>query len=135
MEDADISQPLTAAIPNGQTCTGTVAGESNVCLVRCQNPARAGPFGGVVPVQMVMPAAPVAAAAAAPVAAPIAANGTAASNIAAANARPDGLTPAQAAAEAAADALKKRTTVRKLPKRSSRVHRDTAAAIAYSNQR
>lgn len=23
-----------------------------MCLVRCQNPARAGPFGGVVPVQM-----------------------------------------------------------------------------------
>ncbi|CAI4211650.1 unnamed protein product [Parascedosporium putredinis] len=34
------------------TCTGTVAGQDNVCLVRCQNPARAGPFGGVVPVQM-----------------------------------------------------------------------------------
>jgi hypothetical protein len=45
--------PLTAAIPEGQECTGTVAGQDNVCLVRCQNPARAGPFGGVVPVQMV----------------------------------------------------------------------------------
>ncbi|KAH6962608.1 hypothetical protein BKA56DRAFT_531301 [Ilyonectria sp. MPI-CAGE-AT-0026] len=45
--------PLTAAIPADQTCTGTVAGQDNVCLVRCQNPARAGPFGGVVPVQMV----------------------------------------------------------------------------------
>jgi hypothetical protein len=43
---------LTAAIPAGQTCTGTVAGQENVCLVRCQNSARAGPFGGVVPVQM-----------------------------------------------------------------------------------
>ncbi|KAJ6784349.1 hypothetical protein PWT90_06168 [Aphanocladium album] len=43
---------LKAAIPQGQQCTGTVAGESNVCLVRCQNPANAGPFGGVVPVQM-----------------------------------------------------------------------------------
>jgi hypothetical protein len=37
--------PLKAAIPAGQTCTGTVAGQSNVCMVRCQNPARAGPFG------------------------------------------------------------------------------------------
>ncbi|RVX72731.1 hypothetical protein B0A52_04129 [Exophiala mesophila] len=129
--------PLTAEIPNGQTCTGTVAGEDNVCLVRCQNPARAGPFGGVVPVQMVVPAAPAAAAAAAaPVAAPIAANGTAASNIAAANTQPDNLTPGQAAAEAAADALRRRSTVvRKLPKRSSRIHRDTAAAIAYSDRR
>ena len=44
--------PLVASIPAGQECTGTVAGEENVCLVRCQNPARAGPFGGVVPVQM-----------------------------------------------------------------------------------
>ncbi|KAK3991384.1 hypothetical protein QBC44DRAFT_393323 [Cladorrhinum sp. PSN332] len=45
--------PLTAEIPAGQACTGTVAGQDNVCLVRCQNSARAGPFGGVVPVQMV----------------------------------------------------------------------------------
>ncbi|KAF5548283.1 gEgh 16 [Fusarium mexicanum] len=44
--------PLIASIPAGQDCTGTVAGEENVCLVRCQNPARAGPFGGVIPVQM-----------------------------------------------------------------------------------
>ncbi|KAF2469948.1 uncharacterized protein BDR25DRAFT_287544 [Lindgomyces ingoldianus] len=44
--------PLKAAIPADQTCTGTVAGQSNVCMVRCQNPARAGPFGGCVPVQM-----------------------------------------------------------------------------------
>ncbi|KAK4175335.1 hypothetical protein QBC36DRAFT_355005 [Triangularia setosa] len=45
--------PLTASIPANQACTGTVAGQENVCLVRCQNGARAGPFGGVVPVQMV----------------------------------------------------------------------------------
>lgn len=44
--------PLVAAIPADQECTGNVAGQSDVCLVRCQNPARAGPFGGVVPVQM-----------------------------------------------------------------------------------
>jgi hypothetical protein len=44
--------PLNAAIPADQTCTGNVAGQDNVCLVRCQNAARAGPFGGVVPVQM-----------------------------------------------------------------------------------
>ncbi|KAI0833943.1 hypothetical protein F5Y06DRAFT_181719 [Hypoxylon sp. FL0890] len=43
--------PLTAAVPADQECTGTVAGQDNVCLVRCQNGARAGPFGGVVPVQ------------------------------------------------------------------------------------
>lgn len=43
--------PLVAAIPEDQTCTGTVAGQANACLVRCKNDAGAGPFGGVVPVQ------------------------------------------------------------------------------------
>lgn len=47
-----MDQPLTASIPAGQTCTGTVAGQSNICMVRCENPARAGPFGGCIPVQM-----------------------------------------------------------------------------------
>lgn len=46
--------PLTASIPQDQQCSGSVAGQENVCLVRCENPARAGPFGGVVPVQMAM---------------------------------------------------------------------------------
>lgn len=31
-------------------CTGNVAGQENVCMVRCQNPE--GPFGGCVPVQL-----------------------------------------------------------------------------------
>ncbi|EMD90521.1 hypothetical protein COCC4DRAFT_95241, partial [Bipolaris maydis ATCC 48331] len=65
-------QPLTATVPAGMQCTGTVAGQSNVCMVRCQNPARAGPFGGCVPVQMA------GAAAAAPAAGAAAAAGTAA---------------------------------------------------------
>lgn len=43
-------------MPAGVTCTGEMAGMSAVCMVRCQNPARAGPFGGCVPVQMVQPA-------------------------------------------------------------------------------
>ncbi|KAF4930717.1 hypothetical protein CGCVW01_v000813 [Colletotrichum viniferum] len=47
--------PMRAQIPADQACTGTVAGQNNVCLVRCQNAARAGPFGGVVPVQMNQP--------------------------------------------------------------------------------
>jgi hypothetical protein len=50
-------QALTAAVPANQACTGTVAGQENVCLVRCMNDANAGPFGGVVPVQMVQPGA------------------------------------------------------------------------------
>ncbi|KAI0390581.1 hypothetical protein F5Y17DRAFT_53019 [Xylariaceae sp. FL0594] len=44
--------PLIAAIPDDQACTGTVAGQDNTCLVRCKNGARAGPFGGVIPVQL-----------------------------------------------------------------------------------
>ncbi|KAM3557864.1 hypothetical protein ARSEF4850_004875 [Beauveria asiatica] len=44
--------PLVADIPANQQCTGTAGGQTGVCLVRCQNPANAGPFGGVVPLQM-----------------------------------------------------------------------------------
>ncbi|TEA08883.1 hypothetical protein C8034_v000286 [Colletotrichum sidae] len=60
-EGAMTDFPLKAAIPAAQTCTGTVAGQSNVCLVRCQNAARAGPFGGIVPVQMAGTTTPAAA--------------------------------------------------------------------------
>lgn len=48
-QGASTDFPLTAEIPATQECTGAVAGQENVCLVRCQNAARAGPFGGVVP--------------------------------------------------------------------------------------
>ncbi|KAK0103608.1 hypothetical protein ONS95_005620 [Cadophora gregata] len=44
--------PLTAKVAADQTCTGSVAGMEGVCMVKCQNAARAGPFGGCVPVQM-----------------------------------------------------------------------------------
>ncbi|KAK0714950.1 hypothetical protein B0H67DRAFT_644757 [Lasiosphaeris hirsuta] len=60
-EGAATDFPLVAAIPAAQNCTGTVAGQDNVCLVRCQNDARAGPFGGVVPVQLAGAATPAAA--------------------------------------------------------------------------
>ncbi|KAH8770763.1 CAS1 protein [Diaporthe sp. PMI_573] len=66
-------QALTAAVPANQACTGTVAGQENVCLVRCMNDANAGPFGGVVPVQMVQPGAANATTPAAAAAAPAAA--------------------------------------------------------------
>lgn len=39
-------------VPAGTTCTGTVAGQSNVCLVKIANENNAGPFGGVVAIQM-----------------------------------------------------------------------------------
>jgi hypothetical protein len=38
--------PLKVQMPAGMTCDGTVAGVSNVCIVRVQNGAAAGPFGG-----------------------------------------------------------------------------------------
>jgi hypothetical protein len=44
--------PFEATIPAGTTCTGTVGGQSNVCLVKIVNPSGAGPFGGVVAIQM-----------------------------------------------------------------------------------
>ncbi|KAG4417525.1 hypothetical protein IFR04_009337 [Cadophora malorum] len=44
--------PLTAKVAADQTCTGSVAGMDGVCMVRCNNAARAGPFGGCVAVQM-----------------------------------------------------------------------------------
>ncbi|KAK5491734.1 hypothetical protein LTR43_006671 [Exophiala xenobiotica] len=121
--------PLTAQVPADQTCTGTVAGQDNVCMVRCQNPALAGPFGGVVPVQMPQTSATSAATTGA------ATNGTAAaaeatsgtaSGIAAANTETDNTTPAQKAAELREDAQKKRKI-----RRASRIERRTAAGIAY----
>lgn len=33
-------------MPQGMTCSGQVGGASNVCIVRMQNSALAGPFGG-----------------------------------------------------------------------------------------
>lgn len=38
--------PVKVQMPAGMTCTGTVAGVQNVCVVRMQNSALAGPFGG-----------------------------------------------------------------------------------------
>lgn len=45
--------PISMTIPAGTTCTGTMGGQSNVCLVKIANPSGAGPFGGVVAMQMV----------------------------------------------------------------------------------
>jgi hypothetical protein len=38
--------PIQVQMPAGMTCSGTVAGVSNVCIVRVNNNALAGPFGG-----------------------------------------------------------------------------------------
>ncbi|KAK3942837.1 hypothetical protein QBC46DRAFT_423839 [Diplogelasinospora grovesii] len=58
--------PFKVAIPAGTSCTGTIAGQSNTCIVKLVNPSKAGPFGGCVPVQMVQPGAAGSTAAAAP---------------------------------------------------------------------
>jgi hypothetical protein len=38
--------PLKVQMPQGMTCSGSAGGASNVCIVRVQNSALAGPFGG-----------------------------------------------------------------------------------------
>ncbi|KAI9190075.1 hypothetical protein H9P43_001508 [Blastocladiella emersonii ATCC 22665] len=43
-------QPLMVMIPQNAQCTGGADG--NACIVRCRNPANAGPFGGCIPVMM-----------------------------------------------------------------------------------
>lgn len=38
--------PVKVQMPQGMTCSAKVGGASNVCIVRMQNQALAGPFGG-----------------------------------------------------------------------------------------
>jgi len=57
--------PIAIQMPANMACTGTVGGQSGVCLVKIVNPSGAGPFGGVVAMQMAGSAAPAAAPAAA----------------------------------------------------------------------
>ncbi|KAI9170694.1 hypothetical protein HJFPF1_00164 [Paramyrothecium foliicola] len=68
--------PMEFAVPDGTTCTGSMNGQSNVCLVKIANSNKAGPFGGVIAVQMAggagAPAAPAAPAGDAAAAAPAA---------------------------------------------------------------
>lgn len=40
------------SVPAGTTCTGTVNGQANTCLVKIANNNKAGPFGGVIAIQM-----------------------------------------------------------------------------------
>ena len=44
--------PFKVMIPAGTTCTGTMGGQSNVCLLKVANNNAAGPFGGVVAFQI-----------------------------------------------------------------------------------
>ncbi|KAF9738985.1 hypothetical protein PMIN01_01619 [Paraphaeosphaeria minitans] len=126
--NAKTDLPLNVAIPANQTCTGTVAGQSNVCMLRVQNPARAGPFGGCIPVQMAGAgagtSAPAAAApaAAAPVAgtAGTSAQGTAAAagTVPAAQAPAAGVNSAAGATTAAGVNTGATTLTKRAPKKS-----------------
>ncbi|KAH7305313.1 hypothetical protein B0I35DRAFT_484064 [Stachybotrys elegans] len=49
--------PMAFNVPAGTSCTGSMAGQETVCLVKIANSNKAGPFGGVVAVQMVNGAA------------------------------------------------------------------------------
>ncbi|ROV93619.1 hypothetical protein VMCG_08085 [Cytospora schulzeri] len=51
-ENVNEDYPFEVEIPAGTSCTGTINGESNLCLVKISNNNDAGPFGGVFAVQM-----------------------------------------------------------------------------------
>ncbi|KAK7731027.1 hypothetical protein SLS53_008898 [Cytospora paraplurivora] len=44
--------PMAFTVPSGTTCSGTIEGQSNVCLVKIANENDNGPFGGVVAIQI-----------------------------------------------------------------------------------
>lgn len=44
--------PVKFAVPAGTTCTGEAAGQTGICLVKIANSNPAGPFGGVIAIQM-----------------------------------------------------------------------------------
>jgi len=43
--------PVAISLPAGTTCTGTINGQSNLCLVKVSNNNKDGPFGSVFAVQ------------------------------------------------------------------------------------
>ncbi|KAK6542411.1 hypothetical protein TWF694_006366 [Orbilia ellipsospora] len=45
--------PMVIQLPEDLKCTGTSGGMSNMCIVRCENFAPNGPFGGCVAVQQI----------------------------------------------------------------------------------
>ncbi|ROW16000.1 hypothetical protein VPNG_02604 [Cytospora leucostoma] len=51
-ENVNEDYPFEVEIPAGTTCSGTISGQSNLCLVKISNNNNAGPFGGVFAVQM-----------------------------------------------------------------------------------
>ncbi|KAF3912749.1 hypothetical protein ABW20_dc0102745 [Dactylellina cionopaga] len=44
---------IMAQLPKDLTCSGSYGGADNICMVRCNNEAANGPFGGCIPIQLV----------------------------------------------------------------------------------
>lgn len=44
--------PMAFSVPAGTTCTGTVSGQANTCLVKIANNNGNGPFGSTIAIQM-----------------------------------------------------------------------------------
>ncbi|TLD28168.1 hypothetical protein PspLS_03987 [Pyricularia sp. CBS 133598] len=50
--NVNTDEPMAFAVPAGVKCTGEMAGQKNVCLVKIANENKAGPFGGVIAMQI-----------------------------------------------------------------------------------
>lgn len=50
--NVNVDFPMAFSVPAGTTCSGTVSGQSNVCLVKIANNNGNGPFGSTIAVQM-----------------------------------------------------------------------------------
>ncbi|KAK6523246.1 hypothetical protein TWF694_006136 [Orbilia ellipsospora] len=50
--------PIVVQLPADLNCQGSYGGHNKICLMRCQNKAKNGPFGGCVPFQQWTPPAP-----------------------------------------------------------------------------
>ncbi|KAK0130056.1 hypothetical protein ONS96_000593 [Cadophora gregata f. sp. sojae] len=59
--NVNTDEPVAGTIPAGTVCTGNVGGQSGVCLLKIANTNGAGPFGGVLAIQMAGAAQPAAA--------------------------------------------------------------------------
>ncbi|KAF3172488.1 hypothetical protein TWF751_005752 [Orbilia oligospora] len=47
--------PFTVTIPKNIKCNGSYEGKKNICMLRCENYALNGPFGGCLPFQLIPP--------------------------------------------------------------------------------
>ncbi|EPS42106.1 hypothetical protein H072_3969 [Dactylellina haptotyla CBS 200.50] len=49
---------MTINVPKNLKCSGSYGGMNNICMMRCENYAKNGPFGGCVPFQLVVKTTP-----------------------------------------------------------------------------